>query len=276
VENNSLSKYPFPEAKAVSELLEAGLQIENVFRASCNYYRKNIENKLIQKGPLIVQSGLFKGMLLFPGSFSSALLPKWQGTYEKEVQIMLEKHALNIDYFINVGCGEGFYLGGVSRWLKIPSVGIDIDPDSRIAVDYISKVNGLQNLISFSHSMDLDNLNIVGNLLVLIDVDGAEESTLILLERLLAKLKDVTSILLFIETDLNSEGKDNTTSIVEKLTILGYSVQSNIQQNPSCHFLDSYSNYLTEATPLSFMEQALYSAECRRGGQSWIMATHSN
>uniref|UniRef100_UPI0040488B91 hypothetical protein n=1 Tax=Cyanobium sp. TaxID=2164130 RepID=UPI0040488B91 len=102
------------EDKAISQLVNSGMNPKQLYKAAYTFYRVALEEQLIAKQPVVVQSGLFKGMVLFPGSLGSQLLPKWLGTYEAEVQGLLEEQAKDCNCFIDIGCAEGFYLTGMA------------------------------------------------------------------------------------------------------------------------------------------------------------------
>ena len=82
------------EDKAICELMNRGLDPQKLFRAAYTCYRLRLEEEISAGLPVLVRSGLFEGMILYPKSLASQLLPKCQGTYEKEVQDFLHEYCL--------------------------------------------------------------------------------------------------------------------------------------------------------------------------------------
>ena len=123
------------ESKALCRLVNSGLDPARLLRAAFTFYVKRLEESLLDTSDFLeVYSGLFKGMRLSKQVLASQLLPKVVGTYEKEVQDCIKEFSDSFDKFVDIGCAEGFYVAGVSRWKKIPSLGIDLDPRSESAV----------------------------------------------------------------------------------------------------------------------------------------------
>ena len=75
-----------PEHKAITELINQGMDSEQLFKAAFSFHQLIVSTEFAEKDKTTVQNGLFKGMILNPESFSSQFLPKYIGTYEGEVQ----------------------------------------------------------------------------------------------------------------------------------------------------------------------------------------------
>lgn len=256
------------EDKAVVELVNRGLCPRQLARASITLYQHLFERELAARGRVVVQDGLFKGLVVYPGSLASSLIAKWQGTYEKELQASMAAHAPGCDGFVDIGCAEGFYLGGVARWLSIPCYGVDIDPRSGAAVRYVAAENGLESSVHLADSVATAVSRCSGRLMVLVDVDGAELSVLAELQQALVRQQGLREVLLYVETDRDASGGSNAPALMEQLIGWGWSMQALIPQNPSNRFVASAAEH-------SFLEQAIRGAEGRPGAQSWIMATRS-
>ncbi|WP_115071169.1 hypothetical protein [Synechococcus sp. UW179B] len=254
------------EDKAICELMNRGFDPQKLFRAAYTFYGFSLEQKMSAGLPVVVRSGLFEGMTLYPKSLASQLLPKCQGTYEKEVQDFLHEYCSDSDVFIDIGCAEGFYLSGVARWAKIPCMGIDIDPRSAEAVRFVAEANGVAELVSFSP--DMNNLMpfLRGSIACLVDVDGSEIPVLKSLLSLMSVSSTLSTVNLLVETDNQGSGVQNTPELVKLLCQQGFSVQSILKQNPANRFVGVQSE-------MSFMEQVVRGAEGRPGGQAWIFAT---
>ena len=256
------------ENKAICDLINQGLDPKQLYKAAYTFYRCSLEEALISKPPVRVQSGLFRGMVLFPGSFGSQLLPKWMGTYEAEVQTLLRTHARDASCFINIGCAEGFYLSGIAQWLQIPCFGTDLDPRSQQAVQHSAAHNALSHLVQFCPSTQDAVAGASGNLLCLVDVDGNELAVLNELQQWLPTNQNIRTISLILETDRDTHGQHNTPVLIDWLCAHGWQVQTIAQQNPHLRFEGLLSDQ-------SFLDQVAHGAEGRPGGQAWIFATHN-
>lgn len=225
-----------------------------------------MSEKISANSPVVVRSGLFAGMTLYPKSLASQLLPKSQGTYEKEVQDFLYEYCLDSDIFIDIGCAEGFYLSGVARWGKIPCMGIDIDPRSEEAVRFAAEANGVAELVSFSLEINDIMPILKGSITCLVDVDGSEIPVLNSLMALMKASSALSNVNLLVETDNGGAGVQNTPALVNFLCQHGFGIQSILKQNPANRFVDVQSK-------LSLLDQVVRGCEGRPGSQAWIFAT---
>ena len=258
-----------PEDKAITELINQGLDSRRLFKAAWTIHQLKLSERLESMGETTIQRGLFKGTILNPKSFSSQFLPKYIGTYEREVQDHLASIETPLDCFLNVGCADGFYVACIARWRRIPCIGVDIDPRSATAITHVGQANGVSDLVHFSGSINKAAQQLRGSVLILIDVDGAEFQVLQELLDALAKNPQIKHAHLILETDLNAEGGGmNHPSLIRSLCEQSWSVDRLIQQDPSQRFLPQYSH-------LSFLDQVVVAAEGRLGGQSWIVAQRS-
>ncbi len=254
------------EDKAICNLLNQGLDSRQLFCAATTFYKLEVEERLRRGENLIVESGLFHGLWLYPGYIGSQILPKIQGTYEKEVQDFLLKTSDSFDHFLNVGCAEGFYLAGIARWKKIPCMGIDTDNKSREAVEFVGQKNNVRDLISFSEKLTEAQDFIEGKLACLIDVDGSEEDVLFDLCKMFSEAIALRSVLLFVESDSAGKGRQNYHELISSLIHDGWFILSLIHQDPNLRFVGSKSH-------LSFLDQIVHGWEGRPGAQCWIVAT---
>lgn len=254
-----------PEDKAICELVNAGLKPKQLFRAAYTFYRVALEEQLIAKLPVLVQSGLFRGMALFPGSLGSQLLPKWLGTYEAEVQALLEEFATEATCFVDIGCAEGFYLTGLARWLDIPCHGVDPDPRAQAATAMAAAENEVKDLVHLHPSVTSAIERCSGQALILIDVDGNEQEVLNEMQTALESTTSLSDIVLIVETDQSSGTSQNTGDLVQWLCKHDFTIVRIAAQNPSLRFRAAQAD-------LSFLEQVVRGAEGRPGGQSWILA----
>ena len=257
------------ENKIVCDLVNSGLDPGLLLKAAFSFYVKKLEQSLSRKSDFLeVRSGLFQGMRLSKEVLASQLLPKIYGTYEKEVQDCIKEFSGSFDKFIDIGCAEGFYVAGISKWQKIPSLGIDIDPRSERAVSYAAQVNQVSELVSFS--MDIAKVGgfLEGSILCLIDVDGSEMEALREFDHLCNSASSLLLSRLIVESDFTQDGVNNIPEIVAFLASSGWNIDRIIRQNPANRFETSLSEH-------SFLDQVVRGFEGRPGGQSWIVASKS-
>jgi len=253
------------EDRAICDLVNQGLDPRQLFRAAYSFRRQQLEEQCSREGRLVVETGLFEGMHLYPKSLASQLMPKVQGTYEKEVQDYIFGNKMRFDRFLDVGCAEGFYLSGIARWKRVPCFGVDIDPTSESAVDFVAKKNGVQDMISFSKRIESISSFLIGSPLCLVDVDGAEFEVLRALNQLLDSVATLRAVLLIVETDCAVSGGQNTFELIASLVGSGWRVETIISQDPRNRFVNS--NF-----QLSFLDQVAIGAEGRYAEQCWIVA----
>ena len=253
------------EHKTICDLVNKGYNLPELFRAAYTFNRIHFEQQATNRGRSKVEAGLFRGLSLYPISLASALMPKIQGTYEKEAQDYLAKESESSDRFLDIGWAEGFYLAGIARWRQIPCHGVDIDPGSQNAAQYVAKNNKLENLISFSKSLSGLEEFITGKLLCLVDVDGSEFEVLRSLNMLFNQAESLKSVLLIVESDDSQFRRQNTPELIFELAKSDWLIESTIKQRACDRFVDTNSE-------LSFLEQVVLGAEGRPGGQCWVAA----
>lgn len=206
-------------------------------------------------------------MLCSTSTLSSVLLAKYQGTYECEVQDLIIEWASDADYFLDIGCAEGYYVNGMAYRYKIPSVGIDINLAAKQLLLETAAANNLSDYVSFSDSIKSALSGKAGKILILVDVDGAERDVLKeVFESLAFVLCDIAiKIVFIIETDLAYNNKQNTPDLINFLVEHGALIQSIARQDPVRRFSDFNRH-------LSFMDQWVAGLEGRGAGQQWIVA----
>tara|TARA_Y100001968_G_C19384410_1_gene732069 strand:- start:253 stop:1080 length:828 start_codon:yes stop_codon:yes gene_type:complete len=271
---NQSSINSIPEYHDIKALVEQGRDPQRIFRVALTIYKRKLEESLILNRILKVKSGLFKGLIIKATEKSSSIFPKLQGTYEKELQNLIERNAIGVDCFLNIGCADGFYLTGIANWLKIKSIGIDIDPYFSEIINELAIINKIDSLVSYKSSINSSLRSCKGKLMVLIDVDGNEMEVINQLNSAINSMKKVSEILLFVESDFSMNGEENTSEIIKQLINSGYKINEIQKQCNAYRFNESLPEItFNNGAKLSFIDKAVLGTESRRGGQCWIMAT---
>jgi hypothetical protein len=127
-----------------------------------------------------VLHGPFKGLLYpYPHPYGNNMYNKIYGTYEKEIQDLIELAINNkYDNIINIGCGEGYYAVGLA--LKCPDSKIfayEIAPEVKSMCEEMSLLNKVSNITIKDIFNILDiNFKSETNNLVICDCEGCELS----------------------------------------------------------------------------------------------------
>jgi len=131
---------------------------------------------------LVVRHGPFKGMkYLDAKSYGSVLSPKLIGSYEREIQCIVEE-ACKQEYteVVNIGCGEGYYAIGFA--MRIPKAKIYAYDTDQEAVRFCQKMAKLNNVgqrvivSSFCSSETIQSIPFRGKGLIISDCEGYEMS----------------------------------------------------------------------------------------------------
>ena len=252
-----------PEYRAIAQLVNSGMDTKKLTRAAATFHVKSLQADEREGGDLLVQSGLFQGARLYPDSTASQLLPKIQGTYEKEIQDLLSKVSFMFDRFLDIGCAEGYYLAGVAKWKQIPCMGIDIDPRARSAFEYLAAIPDYKKHLSFSSDIaDASNF-LSGSLACIVDIDGGEMEMLEKINHMFAAASSLRSCVLIVESDESDIGIQNYNEITKSLISKGWRLLGIVNQEPRFRFIGSKSH-------LSMLDQFMYGWEGRPGAQCWV------
>jgi lipopolysaccharide biosynthesis glycosyltransferase len=159
-----------------NERMEVNINQENFKRD------EEIRNQIEQLIPnLVVVDGAFSGLKYSEiKSIGSTIAPKLFGTYEAELNEVVEKIcSRNYSTIIDIGCAEGYYAIGLA--LRNPEAHIfayDINPEARRLCQSMAKLNGVADRVivdeffTMSTLLDLDRS---GNGIIFSDCEGAEE-----------------------------------------------------------------------------------------------------
>ena len=130
---------------------------------------------------LTVKNGVFAGMK-YPEikSVGSTLFPKLLGSYEKELEPVIEKICQKkYTEIVDVGCAEGFYAVGLA--MRIPTATVyafDVDTVAINLCQKMAELNGVGDRVilgSFCDAETLKNLSITEKRLIVCDCEGYEK-----------------------------------------------------------------------------------------------------
>lgn len=144
--------------------------------------------KLLSPAPLVhaylrkatrkrIFSGPFQGMYYVSESVGSSYFPKLLGTYEKELQPILEAHKqVRYDKLIVIGAGEGYYAVGFAKKWKRPVLAYEQDPKGRELITRLALINKTSVFVKdlFEEGTDTQSAKDF----ILMDVEGAEKQLL--------------------------------------------------------------------------------------------------
>ena len=130
---------------------------------------------------LTVKHGVFAGLKYGDmQSVGSALAPKLLGSYEREIQPLLERLcAARYSDVVNVGCAEGYYAVGLAR--RMPGALVrayDTNDAARRLCEQMAALNNVRQRIevgAFCSSETLSNIPFRGKALVVADCEGYEK-----------------------------------------------------------------------------------------------------
>jgi hypothetical protein len=150
-----------------------------LFRNSQRLFRKNFypSDRVIQ-----VLSGPFRGLRYLDEIVFGPITPKWLGSYESEIQDIIEAICQR-EYrqIINLGCAEGYYAVGLAwRNPNCRVFAFDTDPLSGIQARRLAKINNLSDRMTVRAHCTHDELQRLAGTrsLFLIDIEGHELSLL--------------------------------------------------------------------------------------------------
>jgi hypothetical protein len=150
-----------------------------LFRNSQRFVRRNFypSDTVIQ-----VLTGPFRGLRYLDEIVFGPITPKWLGSYESEIQDIIEAICQR-EYrrIINLGCAEGYYAVGLAwRNPNCRVFAFDTDPLSRMQVRRLAKINSISDRITVRGHCSHDELQrlAVCRSLFLIDIEGHEMSLL--------------------------------------------------------------------------------------------------
>jgi hypothetical protein len=125
------------DARSLSEMTDLLIQ----------YKHFGLLYSLFSNRPMVVQGGIFEGLVYDPPIFEGSLFPRLLGTYEANLQPhILELKKRSYETILNIGCAEGFYASGLGRMFPDAVIhAYEIQDYLRDACAVVATDNGLQS-----------------------------------------------------------------------------------------------------------------------------------
>ena len=130
---------------------------------------------------LKVLHGVFAGMK-YPGKLSigSGFFPKLLGSYEKEIEPVLETICdSNYSEIVDIGCAEGYYAVGLAMRIKTAKIfAFDANTKANRLCQAMAELNGVSERVitgSFCDADTLINLPLTEKALIVSDCEGYEK-----------------------------------------------------------------------------------------------------
>jgi hypothetical protein len=162
--------------------------VKAVFDYAHSFKRHQVHRKLFERkrkyflpklyGPtedVRILSGPFTGMKYHNTSSFGPIIPKWLGSYEWEIQDLVERMCgAQYENMVNVGSAEGYYPVGLA-WRSPQSnvIAFDIDPLARREVVELAKQNGVNDRVEVGSACWRLDWVPPGKNLLFVDIEGA-------------------------------------------------------------------------------------------------------
>jgi hypothetical protein len=125
-----------------------------------------------------VLTGPFRGMSYLDETVWGPITPKWAGTYELELDDIIDDIARHgYDRIVNIGCAEGYYAVGLALLDRKPQLfAFDLDPFARGQARRLARLNGVSTRVRVFGKCTHFKLNelITRETLVVCDIEGHE------------------------------------------------------------------------------------------------------
>jgi hypothetical protein len=238
----------------------------NIFK---NYSNSRKTNLIIKKlDTELVLHGPFKGMKYIKTSVGSTLLPKLVGSYENELNHVIESYKMHqFNNIIDIGSAEGYYAVGFALNFKFKKIyTFDISIKARKLLKKMSDINEVFDKISVNSICTPEILLKIdlNNSLILSDCEGYEKDLFLNLE----VFKKLNNTFLIIESH---DFIDQNISIN---IISLYSKTHNIRIINSVDDLNKAINYsFCDKNIFSFKERYRIYKEDRPCIMNWLILT---
>lgn len=167
-----LAANPEPSQDALNDML----------RLLAKWRHGLIANTLRQRDGDTVQGGPFKGMRYPVRSAEGCEVPRLLGCYEQELAPVIEALiARGFGHVVNIGCAEGYYAVGMARRMTGAAVhAFDANPAARAACQDLAATNAVGARMRIGGLFEGADFVAYppGDTLVLLDIEGGEESLL--------------------------------------------------------------------------------------------------
>lgn len=142
------------------------------------YYSKYVAGDIMRPYTSVI-SGPFKGMKYISVSTGSKLYPKILGSYEKELEEIVQK-LIDREYLkmINVGAAEGYFsVGFAMKNTNITVVAYEMENKGRENIKALAALNDVSDKIEIRGECTVAELNktVTPGVLIVMDVEGAED-----------------------------------------------------------------------------------------------------
>lgn len=157
------------------ELLARSLRV-------CALWRSKLWANTLAATDTHVRGGPFEGMKYVVNSAEGALLPRLQGTYERELHPHIMALAEEgVERVVDIGCAEGYYAVGLARLMPQAIVHAhDIDETARRRCAILSRENGVAERVIVRGEFRGENFGQYANhkTLIFMDAEGYEDELL--------------------------------------------------------------------------------------------------
>jgi hypothetical protein len=169
--------------KACSNLSFRGLWRTAAAFIPAKFKRSRFVNELIQrKTNNTIISGPFAGTHYTSTAIGSGLYPKLLGTYELELNDIIEELIKSApDVVINIGAAEGYYAVGLA--LRLPSsevIAFETSTEGQNLIARLSDLNGVSERVIVKGTANIDNLTALlarfatKKCALIVDIEGEE------------------------------------------------------------------------------------------------------
>lgn len=205
--------------------------IKNIFKRLIPknlYPLQYVTNRAISHLKGIVNQGPFKGMQYIDEAHVGFVCHKLTGTYEKEIQHIIE-HELKISYdvIIDVGSAEGYYSVGMALFSKVKKViSFEGSKKGRRLQNELIILNNVSDKIVVKEFCDphllAEEMSKFDTTLLICDVDGYELE--LLNNRLNPKLNNTTMIIechnhCYVNMESDLVGRFSQTHVIESIAV---------------------------------------------------------
>lgn len=156
-------------------------QSKRLFEHVSLEHRAHLQQRLFERTSGVVQAGAFVGLRLLPHASwdDGDLVPKLLGSYEAELQPLLERVIPAVDAIVDVGCADGYYAVGLARINASATVyAFDSSPKAQALCRENAALNQVESRVTVGGLLDAAHLNALiarhRRPLIFLDCEGCE------------------------------------------------------------------------------------------------------